>query len=70
MLDEHLQPFILEVNTGPNLWLDDKSTANQATIKGAFAPWLEYVIFSVLLVWTTYLQLETCFFHDLLRKRK
>ncbi|CAE7243070.1 Ttll4, partial [Symbiodinium pilosum] len=36
MLDDHLQPFILEVNTGPNLWLDDTSTANQATIKGAF----------------------------------
>ena len=36
MLDEHLQPFVLEVNTGPNLWLDEKTAASQATIKGAF----------------------------------
>ena len=46
MLDDHLQPFILEVNTGPNLWLDDTSTANQATIKGAFVPWPENIMLS------------------------
>ncbi|CAE7266580.1 Ttll4 [Symbiodinium natans] len=36
MLDEHLQPFVLEVNTGPNLWLDEQTAAKQAVIKGAF----------------------------------
>ena len=36
MLDSKLRPHLLEINSGPNLWIDQRNAWNQTFIKGAF----------------------------------
>jgi len=41
ILDENLQPFLMEINQGPDLWVDGRGAANEALQRGLKGPLLQ-----------------------------
>merc|ERR1719410_2078421 len=41
ILDENLQPFLMEINQGPDLWVDGRGPANEALQRRLKGPLLQ-----------------------------
>merc|ERR1712217_111390 len=44
MFDENLQPYVLEVNTGPNLQIDDRGEESTGLLHGVKAPLISQIV--------------------------